>query len=372
MQDDAFVVVFPSEFAKSRISRLISNIKKILKIRGQGFEFVRRDSNVILVRANDPVLASSTINQLFGIEKIAIARKAGPDLKSVVSEVTRLGGNLLLRGERFLVRVEGDARGFVPKDAEIAITSSIIEKRADQGAVPGSESKYDKLLYTYVTKNSAYVCIFLDYGHGGIPNSSQERRTLCPVYDEISAISCIESIKQGYAAKIIVPYRRRSELNKIAKLLSRVIRFIPSSKTELEFYNFDSKQKISSRFDFQNSVVQLCRLVVGDGNISKISVPVTNQMFPIEFVDSISRFLSRLGAVPHFPLEGKEDSIRDMAREYVLDKFVSKIKIEKNSKFSDISEARFKDNAANALKTKRAIAVEFGPNNVHDILDALE
>jgi len=270
------------------------------------------------------------------------------------------------------VRGEGGARGFVPKDAEIAATSSIIGKRAGQGAVPGSEGKYDKLLYTYVTKNSAYVCIFLDDGHGGIPNSSQEKKTLCPVYDEISAISCIESIKQGYAAKIIVPYRKRAELDRIAKLLGRVIRFTLSSKTELEFYSFGSEQKISSRFDFQNSVVRLCQLVGKEGGISRISVPVTNQMFPIEFVDGISRFLSGLGAVPHFPLEGKEDSIRDMAREYVLDKFVDRIRIERGSGFSDISQPRFGDNAANALKTRRAVAVEAGPNNVHDILDALE
>ena len=371
MQDDAFVVIFPAEFSRFKILQLIANIKRILKAKDQNFEFVKRDGNVIVVRANDPVLASSTINQLFGIEKTAIARRTEPDMDSVVSETAKLGGNLLLRDEKFLVRVEGEARGFVPKDAEIAITSSIIDKKASQEATPGSENKHDRLLYTYITKKSAYVCIFLDRGHGGVPNLSQKQETVCPVYDEISAISCIESMKQGFDVKIVVPYKKRSELSRIAKILNRIIRFVLSSKIELEFYNLYSDQ-ISNPLDLQSSMVRLCCIIAKEYEIPRISVPITNQIFPIEFVDSVSRFLSESQLLPHFPLEGKEDAIRDMARRYVLEKFVTEIRIRKNSTFAEISEKRFGKIASNTLKTRRVISVEPGPNNLHDILDSLE
>lgn len=128
MNEISYVVVFPTIFSKNKIPDLVSNIKKILKMKNQEFKSVKRDGDVILVDANDPVFASSTINLLFGIEKIAIARQIDNNFKDIVSEITSIGGNLLLRGEKFLVKVEGTSKGFVTKDAEIAATSDIIEK----------------------------------------------------------------------------------------------------------------------------------------------------------------------------------------------------------------------------------------------------
>ena len=202
MDEISYVIVFPTIFSKNKIPQLIINIKKILNIKNQEFKSVKRDGDIILVHANDPVFASSAINLLFGIEKIAIARLIKNDFQNIISEITSIGGNLLLKGEKFLVRVEGISKGFVTKDVEIAATSNIIEKKANLGAHPGTDENFDKLLYTYLTKNNAYVCIFSDVGKGGIPYQSQKEKTICAVYDEISAVSCFETIKQGYDVKI--------------------------------------------------------------------------------------------------------------------------------------------------------------------------
>ena len=75
MDKVSYVVVFPTIFSKNKISQLIINIKKILKIKNQQFKSVKRDGDIILVDANDPVFASSAINLLFGIKKIAITRQ---------------------------------------------------------------------------------------------------------------------------------------------------------------------------------------------------------------------------------------------------------------------------------------------------------
>lgn len=372
MQDDAFVVVFPSEFSRRRTGQLVENIRGVLKARGQEFQSVKRDGGVVVVRASDPVFASSAINQLFGIERIAIARQARNDFKSVVSEITRLGGSLLLRGEKFLVRIEGDARGFVPRDAEMAATSSIIEKKSGLGAAPGSEGRHDKLLYTYITRKFAYVCIFLDHGHGGVPNCSQNQGIVCPVYDGISAVSCIETIRRGFDVRIVAVYRKKSELNRIAKMLSRVIAHTPQERADLEFYSFGPKQKISNRYDFVNSTVQLCRIIAENAGIQRVSVPISDHLFPVEFTESISRFIYGSGLIPYLPIQGLEDGIRDMAREYVLEGHVGRIAVHAGRGFSDVGQARFVTNAAGALERKQAISVRIGPNNLHDILDAIE
>ena len=101
MGEISYVVVFPTIFSKNKIPQLITNIKKILKIKNQEFKSVKRDGDVILVHANDPVFASTAINLLFGIEKIAIARQIKNDFQNIISEITSVGGNLLLKGEKF-------------------------------------------------------------------------------------------------------------------------------------------------------------------------------------------------------------------------------------------------------------------------------
>ncbi|KKK89706.1 hypothetical protein LCGC14_2730420 [marine sediment metagenome] len=123
MTNNALVVVFPSVFAQNKINALISNVKKILKIQNQQFQKIRKDNSIIVVEANDPVFASSTINLLFGIEKIAIAKQVKNDYDVLVSAITKIGSNLLLKGDKFYVKIEGYSTGYLPKDLEIATSS---------------------------------------------------------------------------------------------------------------------------------------------------------------------------------------------------------------------------------------------------------
>ena len=68
MKDEVLIVVFPSVFSKNKINSLIANIKKVLKIQNQTFHKIRKEGDVIIVEADDPVFASSAINTLFGIK----------------------------------------------------------------------------------------------------------------------------------------------------------------------------------------------------------------------------------------------------------------------------------------------------------------
>ena len=137
--------------------------------------------------------------------------------------MTKLGSNLLLKGDRFYVKVDGHPLGYLPKDVEIAATSSLIDKVGKIGAKPGTEDKFDKLLYTYVTKSNAYVCIFTDKGLGGIPYNSQNETIVCCIYDELSAIACLETIKEGFDVKIIVCYSKESDLLNLVKIVNNIM-----------------------------------------------------------------------------------------------------------------------------------------------------
>ena len=85
MEDSVLVVVFPSTFSQNKIKPIMTNIKKILKIQNQKFHKIRQDCDIIVVETNDPVFTSSTINTLFGIKRVAIAKQVTNNFDSIVN-----------------------------------------------------------------------------------------------------------------------------------------------------------------------------------------------------------------------------------------------------------------------------------------------
>jgi len=372
MKEVSYVVVFPTIFSKNKIPQLISNIKKILKIRNQEFQSIKRDGDIILVNSGDPVFSSSAINLLFGIEKVAIARQVKNDFKTIVSEITSLGGNLLLKGEIFLVKVEGTSKGFFPKDIEIAATSSIIEKKSNLGAKPGTEENYDKLLYTYLTKNNAYICIFIDKGQGGISFNSQKQNTICGIYDEISAVSCFETIKQGFDSKIIICYRKKTELMNLVKTFNQIIPRLVKEKVAIDFFQIKVNPTGAKNYlVFINSVNEILINEAKSNKLSYVSLALSPLIFSQNFIDFSIKKVFQNNKLPIMPLNGVDFKLFEEAKEIGLEKQIPKMNriIQMNSK--ETPKISIKD-IKNALDTKKTVDVVIGPNNVHDILDSLE
>jgi len=374
MSDNASIVVFPSIFAYNKLNSLIFNIKKILEIKNQPFQSVRRDDSIIIVEANDPVFASSAINLLFGIEKVAIAKKIKNEFDTLVSGITKIGSNLLLKGERFYVKVDGQAKGYLPKDIEIAVTSSLIEKTAKIGAKPGTEDKYDKLLYTYLTKLNAYVCIFIDKGNGGIPNNFQKEKLVCCVYDELSAVSCLEIIREGFDVKIIVCFRKELELLNLVKILNNLIPRTLKSKIRIEFFQISIQGTGAKNYMLMvEAVTEIILSVAILNHIKRVSLAVSPLIFPQSFIDKISSRVYQKNIIPHTPLLGLDENILDCAKEIGLEKYLPRIEQLGKMKFnSGIVGKNAIKIAQQALETKRVVTVTVGPNNVHDILDSLQ
>ena len=372
MEQISYVVVFPTVFSKNKIPPLVSNIKKILSTKNQQFRSVKRDGDVILVDANDPVFASSAINLLFGIEKVAIARQVKNDFGKIVSEIAAVGGNLLLKGERFLVRVDGISRGFLAKDAELAATSEIIERKSGLGAKPGTEQNYDKLLYCHLTRRNAYVCIFSDKGMGGIPFRSDGHDAICCIYDELSAISCYETIKQGLNPKIIVCYRKKSELINLAKMINQILPRLLKEDVSIEVFHI--KMDTAGKGSYQRLVGLVLEILISNAklcNISHVSVPVWYLMFPPKFVDYSINKVFEGKKVPVLPLSGLDSGVFADARELGLERHIPRIEMLFSRKSGDTADFARKELDL-ALQSRQQVSIKIGPNNVHDFLDSLE
>ena len=370
MEPVSYVVVFPTIFSKNSIPTLIINIKKILTVQNQQFKLVKRDGDVILVDANDPVFASSAINLLFGIEKIAIARQASNDFEELVSEISSVGGKLLLRGEKFLVKVEGVSKGFVPKDVELAATSDIIEKRSSLGASPGTELNYDKLLYTYLTRKNAYICIFLDSGNGGIPFKSDIHDAVCCIYDELSAVSCYETIKQGFNPKIVVCYKKKSELIGLAKMVNRMLPRLLREDVVVEVLHI--KTNSAGKDGYLRLASLILQVMINEAEscgIPRVSIPASTMVFSAKIVDGMAERVFKSNKVPILPLNGLDAGVFADLRELGLERNTRKIaKLFSQNPSGAVDFAKEPD----AVKSRQKVSLKVGPNNVHDFLDSLD
>ena len=350
----------------------MTNIKKILKIQNQKFHKIRQDCDIIVVETNDPVFTSSTIKSLFGIKGVAIAKQVPNNFKSIVNGISKVGENLFLKSERFLIQVEGSAKGFIAKDVEVAATSALIENTAKKGVRPGTAEKYDKLLYVYLTKTTAYICIYYDKGLGGIPNNSQNKKVICCVFNELSAVSCIETIKQGFDVKIIVCFTKESELLDLAKMVNQLIHRTVRSKIDLEFYKILTDKR-SSLLLLTEIITELLSRIATSNGIKRISLSLSPLIHPTDFLENIVMQVYEKKLIPYVPLSGLDDNVLTSAKEIGLEKYLPRIKKYGKSKFYDSNKSKkvIKKIVGRTVVTRNVISIKVGPNNVHEILDEI-
>ncbi|MDC0186735.1 thiamine biosynthesis protein [Candidatus Nitrosopelagicus sp.] len=369
MTEDTLVVVYPSLFAENKINQLIENIKIILKIKNLKFGKIVKDDFLICVQADDPVFVSSAIGLLFGVKQIVIAKKIKNDFKVIVSQVGEIGSNLLLKGEKFYVKADGYAKGFVIKDLELAATSTLIEKNQKISAKPGTELKHDKLLQIYVTKSNAYVCIFVDEGLGGTVNNSQLQKSICCVTDEFSAVNCLETIKQGFEVKLLICYETREDVIHLVKIIDKILPRMLRTEIELEFHKISKFGKNSEGVLSKNTLItNILIKSAKEKRISHISLATSPLIYPSKYVETLQKRIFSAGIIPHIPLSGIDSEIMKNAKEIGMEKYISKIE-----KFLKINFTKSKTKPIKNEKiTKKTIKIKLGPNNVHTILDSLE
>ena len=372
MKDEVLIVVFPSVFAKNKASSLITNIKKVLRIQNQKFRKIRKEGDIIIVEADDPVFASSAINTLFGIDGVAIAKQITNDFESIVDGVSKVAKDIFLKGERFLLQIEGYAKGFTTKDIELAATSSLIEKTAGMGIKPGTSKKYDRKLYVRLTKLNAYICIYYDNGLGGVPNNSQDKEIICCIFDELSAVSCLETLKQGFDVKIIICYNKDSELLHLVKIVNQIIRRTVKPKINLDFYKIHDNKKLAQLLLTEITSKILIKIAATSG-IKRISLGTSTLIHPIDFSESLSKQISDKNLIPYFPLSGLDDNVFESAREIGLEKYLNNIKKLGSTKFHNSKQPakKIEKIVDDTIMTKKTVSVNVGLNNVHEIMDEI-
>lgn len=364
------LVIFPSTFSKNKMDALEENIAQTLKAKEHSFSRIRRNESLIIVEAQDPVLVSATLLSLFGIERIAIAKEVENRFASALEAIAATGSSLLLRGDRFLIKVEGRSPDYVAKDLEVAATARLIERSAELEAHPGSEASHTRLLYTYITKSHAYVCAFVDRGLGGIPYNSQGEKILCCIYDELSAISCLQAIKMGFDAAIVTVYSSDSELLKISKMINRILLSMVGKKITLYFCKAQKAKDLQTK---ALAGAHIASLIAKARGVRHVALPVLPFAFPVRFIEESTAIVSKKGLVPWLPLAGMDSSILENAVQLGLEKYLTSLEDLCGTKFPGraVQAKKIKDIASGAAKNLKQVSITVGPRNVYDMIDML-
>jgi hypothetical protein len=371
MSEKMVLVVFPSIYSLNKMNNLATNISKILKIKNQQYDNIRKNESLIIVEATDPVLSSSTVNLLFGIDKIAIAKETSIDFDSVLSVITNTTLSLLLKGEKFYVKVDGKTKNFLAKDLEIASTTVLVEKSVTRDAKPGSESNHDRFVYVYLTDSHAYVCIFVDKGLDGLPYNSQKEQILCCIHDELSAISCLQTIKMGFEVKMLLCYCNESNLLKLVKILNKILSRIIEENIVLHICKMNGSSGILTTI---TAITQVMISVASKEKIKRISLGISPMIFPASFCEYNLNLALQNKIIPWFSLSGIDSGIFENAKEIGLEKHITNLEdlCKKHLNYKKISMSEVTKHARDALKTLKCIPVTIGPKNIHDIIDSLK
>ncbi|HEX5456958.1 MAG TPA: thiamine biosynthesis protein [Candidatus Nitrosotalea sp.] len=371
MSEKTVLVVFPSIYSLNKINNLTTNISKILKIKNQPYENIRKNESLIIVEATDPVLASSAVNLLFGIDKIAIAREIDTDFDSALSVITNTTLSLFVKGEKFYVKVDGKTRKFLAKDLEMAVTTTLVDKSVTLEVRPGSESNHDRLVYAYLTDSHVYVCIFVDKGLNGLPYYSQKEEILCCIHDELSAISCLQTMKMGFEVKILVCYRSESDLLKLVKILNKILPRIIEENIILYTCKINWSSGILTTI---TAITQVMISISLKEKIERISLGISPMIFPASFCEFNLNLALQNKITPWIPLSGIDSEIFENAREIGLEKYITNLEdlCKKHLNYKRVSMSEVTKYAKDTLKTLKHIPVTIGPKNIHDIIDSLK
>jgi hypothetical protein len=154
----------------------------------------------------------------------------------------------------------------------------------------------------------------------------------------------------------------------LAKIINQIIPRLVQDKIELEFFQLKIKPNgIKNYLIYVNSILEI---MLKHSN-SYVSLALSPLIFSTNFIDYSLKRVFEKKKVPIIPLAGVDDNLFNDAKEIGLERNIKKLEKIVTIRSNEIPVFSKKE-VESALKTKKKISVQVGPNNVHDILDSLE
>ena len=413
-QGKTVLLVFPSQFSIGRFDKLIADIKDALRSKDVELRDIVLEKECVIFELDDVVEGAAITAEMFGIDKVAIAKKVSiASFEEILAQVVNIGKLKILPKEKFFVKVQisNNAKvDYKPRDLEFASTGeltaalqsslspSVSSSPRQSSTFPSSASSLsssarpakneldaDRLIEIFIGKKSAYVCIEIDAGLGGLPFASQEEKVLCTIHNALSAISCMAVIKCGFFPEIIILYTDDDDLRQNLKTFGLVVNRMNTKNYSIrlarveELHKQQQQQRQSSHKTILQEIVatQVLTRMRGKG----VVVPLSTAIHPLWLIELTFKKILSSNKIPWMPLLLPIQGIYDIAKELGMEEHKLRLMsdqsciIDRLLTFTKQDYAKYRKSidimTESALKNMNTISFEIGPNYLHDILDSV-
>jgi hypothetical protein len=407
-QGKTVLLVFPSRFSIGRIDKLIADIKDALRSKNVELRDIVLEKECVVFELDDVVEGAAITGEMFGIDKVAIAKKLSTArFEEILAEVVNIGKLKILPNEKFFVKVQisNNARvNYKPRDLEFASTGELIaalqsslspslslSRRSSSASSLSSSARpakneldANRLIEIFVGKKSAYVCIEIDAGLGGLPFACQDEKVLCTIHNALSAISCMAVLKCGFYPEIIILYTDDDDLRQNLKTFGLVVNRMNTKNYSIRLARVEGLQKQKQQ-QHESSHKTISQEIVATQVLTRmrgkgVVVPLSTAIHPLWLIELTFKKILSSNKIPWMPLLLPTQGIYDIAKELGMEEHKLRLMSDQNMvdrllTFTKQDYAKYRKSidimTESALKNMNTISFEIGPNYLHDILDSV-
>lgn len=358
------IIAFPSAYAnKWALARSIKNIaRERISVLVEG--------NCIVCEAKDPVEIASRLGSLFGVQKVAIAKKVSSNFFDLTRSIVEVGTKLITPGSSFHIKViqQAGKHDYVNRDIEFAAAGTLTVRLSSINARPAkTEQAASHVILTVIGKESAYVCFQVSSAPGGLVAGSQGR-ILSSIHSSLSFLSSLMAAKAGFENTIVLPYVDERELESNAKL-AQIFASKTGRKKQTILVTPINVPAVKGA-DMPLLREKMMSKILIRHKDSRIVFPLSVAVHPVWLIESIMQETLSAGKRPFLPLIFMSNELISFAEDAKIELDLSSARItaeNKIQKYSSIIESEAK---AGIKHTKR-LDLEVGPNYLHDIIDSI-
>ena len=429
-RDKTVLLVFPAHFSISRIDKLIASIEKKFQSKNIELRAIMLENECLVFEIDDVVEGAGITREMFGIDKVAIAKKVpSTRFEDIAAEVVNIGKLKVLPNEKFFVKVQisNNAKvNYKSRDFEFASTGDLTAALQSSSSFSSSRQSYtfsssvssisshsysssarpakneleaDRLIEIFIGKKSAYVCIEIDKGLGGLPFACQGEKVLCTIYNTLSAISCMIALKCGFFPEIVILYTDDDDLRQNLKTFGMMANKMNIKNYSIRLVELDYGKILNLKKHGQRRIqktlrqqqlesdhkailqeivaTQILTLMRGKG----VVVPLSVAIHPLWLIESTFKKILASKKIPWMPLLLSSQGIYDIAEELGMAENKLLLLSDKSSMMNRLMTFTRQDYAKyrrtidemteSAKKNMKTISFEIGPNYLHDILDSV-
>ena len=417
-QGKTVLLVFPSQFSIGRIDKLIADIKDALRSKDVELRDIVLEKECVIFELDDVVEGAAITAEMFGIDKVAIAKKVSTArFEEILAQVVSIGKLKILPKEKFFVKVQISDNAKVdykPRDLEFASTGeltaalqsslsqSVSSSHRQSSTFPSSASSLsssarpakneldaDRLIEIFIGKKSAYVCIEIDAGLGGLPFASQEEKVLCTIHNALSAISCMAVLKCGFFPEIIILYTDDDDLRQNLKTFGLVVNRLNTKNYSIRLARVEGlpkRRQQQQQQQGQSNHKTILKEIVAAQVLTRmrgkgVVVPLSTAIHPLWLIELTFKKILSSNKIPWMPLLLPIQGIYDIAKELGMEEHKLRLMSDQSCMIDGLLTFTKQDYAKyrksidtmteSALKNMNTISFEIGPNYLHDILDSV-